>query len=211
MILQYLKDSGTLREREYRLFREALVLGVDAHDNGKDTQLPGYCTYSQIIANFRPILYDPPPKEEDVAFSHALDFALGHLKRLWKRYLYIQSCKEIVEESMKRKGHCLFFDTGVPWLELFFELGGVTHPAKFVIMPSGGHWNLRAIPPTYEDRMNVRLPLPEEWAGLLDQDLKKVSGIEGAVFCHKGRFISVWETREDAIKALNYVIAKEKT
>jgi len=55
--------------------------------------------------------------------------------------------------------------------------------------------------------MKVRTPLPQEWAGLLDEDLKRASGIRGAIFCHKGRFISVWETKEDVFKALDYVIS----
>ena len=54
--------------------------------------------------------------------------------------------------------------------------------------------------------MKVRLPQPKQWAGLLDEDLKRISGIPGAIFCHKGRFISVWETREDALKALEYTL-----
>jgi len=54
----------------------------------------------------------------------------------------------------------------------------------------------------------VRLPLPEEWAGLLEDDLKKASEIPGAIFCHKGRFISVWETKEDAFKALKYILRR---
>jgi uncharacterized UPF0160 family protein len=100
------------------------------------------------------------------------------------------------------------FDRGMPWLESFFELGGVNHPALFVIMPSGNHWKLRGIPPTYEERMKVRLPLPHEWAGLLDEELQRTSGIAGAIFCHKERFISVWETKEGALEALGYVLRK---
>ncbi len=57
--------------------------------------------------------------------------------------------------------------------------------------------------------MEVRLPLPEEWAGLHEEDLVKKSNIKGAIFCHKGRFVSIWETKEDAIKALNYIFKKE--
>ncbi len=75
-------------------------------------------------------------------------------------------------------------------------------------MPAGEHWKLRASPPDYEHRMNLRLALPQEWGGLLEEDLKKVSGIKGAVFCHKGRFTSVWETKEDALVALRYVLKK---
>ena len=84
------------------------------------------------------------------------------------------------------------------------------HPAKFVVMPSGEHWILRCIPPSFEDRMNVRTPLPKEWAGLLEANLAKVSGIPGGIFCHKGRFISVWETKEGALEALAYTLNKSK-
>ena len=77
-------------------------------------------------------------------------------------------------------------------------------------MPSGSHWKLRGIPPNIDDRMNVRLQLPKEWAGLLETDLKEKSQIPGAVFCHKGRFISVWETQKDAIKALEYTLAQSR-
>ena len=44
----------------------------------------------------------------------------------------------------------------------------------------------------------------------LEEELKKVSGIKGAIFCHKGRFISIWETKEDALKALHAALSKCK-
>ena len=87
-----------------------------------------------------------------------------------------------------------------------FLLGGQQHPARFVMMPNAQGWKLRGIPPNHEEEMSVRHPLPEEWAGLLDEELQKVSGIPGAIFCHKGRFISIWKTKEDAEKALNYTL-----
>jgi len=77
------------------------------------------------------------------------------------------------------------------------------------VMTSGGPWKLRGIPPNGEHRMQVRVPLPQEWAGLRDEELAKVSGIPGAIFCHKGRFISVWQTKEDAMKALEYMLRKQ--
>jgi len=77
-------------------------------------------------------------------------------------------------------------------------------------MPTGKQWKLRGIPPSYEKRMQVRLPLPKEWAGLIDDELKEKSQISGAIFCHKGQFISVWETKEDAIKACDYILKKTK-
>lgn len=216
MVLLYLKTSGILLPAEYDFFNHSLVMGVDAHDNGRDPLIPGHCSFSHVISNFTPVRHDCEPEEYNQAFHQALEFTLAHLKRLWERFKYIQSCREIVASCMAKYRDCLIFEQNLPWLEIFFELEGNQHPALFVIMPSGKHWKLRGIPPSYQDRMKVRVQQPKEWAGLLDEELKKVSGIPGAVFCHKGRFISVWETREDALKALEYTLqyissGKEKT
>ena len=206
MVLLYLKTSQTISPSEYDFLNHSLVMGVDAHDNGKDPLIPGYCSFSHVISNFTPIRHDANPAEQNQAFHHALKFTLEHLSRLRERFKSMQSCREIVASCMAKYRDCLIFDQNLPWLEIFFELEGHRHPALFVIMPSGNHWKLRGIPPSYQDRMKVRLPQPLQWAGLLDEDLKRVSGIPGAVFCHKGRFISVWETREDALKALEYTL-----
>lgn len=201
MVLEYLKNRGILKQNEYDFFNYSLVLGVDAHDNGKE--VPGCCTFSHVISNFNPIRHESEKEEQEKTFHQALDFSYGHLYRLWERFNYIQSCREIVASCMAKSKDCLIFDQNLPWLDIFFELEGTKHPALFVIMPSGDHWKLRGIPPNYEDKMKVRLAQPKAWAGLSNGELKKVSGIPGAIFCHKGRFISVWETREDALKALD--------
>lgn len=206
MVLQYLRDIGKINSEEYEFFNNSLIAGVDAYDNGADLQIPGICTYSHVVSNFTPITYEVSKEVQNAAFLEALDFAYGHLKRLWDRRQYVQSSKQIVSDIMAKNGPALIFDKNLPWMDSFFALNGEHHPALFVIMPSGPHWKLRGIPPNGQDRMKVRCPLPEEWAGLSDEDLKETSGIKGAIFCHKGRFISVWETRQDAIEALNYIL-----
>jgi len=206
MVLLYLKNEGILTEREHEFYHQTLVAGVDAHDNGRDPQLPGVNTYSHIISNFTPISYEATPEEQDAAFYRALEFAKGHLKRLLERYRYTRSTRRVVEEEMEKGRRHLFFERAMPWMDVFFEMGGVEHPALYVVMPSGKHWKLRGIPPNAKERMKVRRPLPQKWAGLLDEELRRASGIEGAIFCHKGRFISVWETKEDALRALELVM-----
>ncbi len=206
MVWQYLKDTNIVDAHIYDFFNRSLIWGVDAHDNGKLHLEAGSCSFSQVITNFVPPMYDAPESVQNSAFQQALDFALGHLTRLLERFSYIESCKEKVAASMKCNEKVLYFDEAMPWMEPFFDMGGEKHPALFVIMPSGGHWKLRGIPPSLEERMKVRVALPQEWAGLLNGDLKTVSGIPGAIFCHKGRFISVWETKEDVYKALDYVL-----
>lgn len=208
MILQYLADIKILNSRQRNFFDRCLVIGIDAHDNGRELHSPGVCTYSHVISNFNPIEHDATAAVQDTAFLSALTFALGHLTRMWERSQYTLSCREIVAKAMKKKGNYLLFEQNIPWLDAFFDLNGTDHPAQFLIMPAGPHWKLRGIPPSMDAKMKVRLPLPQEWAGLLAEDLQKISGIKGAVFCHKGRFVSVWETLEDTLKALDYVLSK---
>ena len=137
-----------------------------------------------------------------------MDFVLGYLKKMIEKYHYLEKCKKRVKEVMDVMNECLVFDQKMPWMEPYFSLGGEDHPAEFVIMPSGDHWKLRGVPPSYQRRMEVRRPLPEMWAGKLGEDLQRETKIEGAEFCHKGRFISVWKTKKDAMKALKIVLGK---
>ncbi len=208
MILKYLNYKDIITEAQYKFYNQSFVIGVDAIDNGKVKPVMGFASFSQVISNFTPIEYNSTSEEENKAFHKALDFVYFYLQQLKKRYLYHLDCRLVVEKKMQEHANdsCLVFEKSIAWLESFFELGGEQHPAQFVIMPSGKHWKLRGIPPSYEDRMSVRIPLPQEWAGLIDEDIKRISGISGAIFCHKGRFISVWETQEDAVQALEYTL-----
>jgi len=208
MVLLYLKNQGIISPHLYETFNRVLILGVDAHDNGRATLETGVTTFSHVVTNFLPIEYEVTPAEMQKAFFEALDFVLGHLERLKKRFAYTQACEGTVKRAMAQAREALIFDCPLPWMENFFELGGEHHPAQFVIMPSGSHWKLRGIPPNLHDRMKVRKPLPESWAGLHEEELRQVSGIPGAIFCHKGRFISIWETKEDAMKALRIAMKK---
>ena len=209
MILKYLRDESYIELAEYNHLNHFLVIGVDAHDNGKDLIPKGHCSFSHIISNFTPINYCCTKAEQTAAFMKALQFTCEHINRLLDRFRYVKSCREYVAAAMNNiyADRCLLFDRNMPWLDAFFELGGAESPAQFIIMPSGNHWKLRAIPPSMDQKMNVRNPLPKNWAGLIEDDLKKVSNIPGAVFCHKGRFISVWETKEAALQALHYTLS----
>lgn len=208
MVLQYLRDSGLIEHAVYDHLNRTLIMGVDAHDNGLAKSEVGVTTFSQVVSNFLPIEYDVSSQEMDKAFFVAVDFVLGHLNRFRARVAYTQACLTTVRDAMMAGTQALIFNEALPWIENFFELGGDLHPAQFVLMPSGDHWKLRGIPPSLAERMKVRKALPDSWAGLRDADLAQVTGLDGAIFCHKGRFISIWKTKEDAIKALHLALRK---
>lgn len=202
MVLLYLKEQKLLSPHLYDVFNNSLIRGVDAHDNGVAKMESGTTSFSQVVSNFLPIDQEAPPEEIEEAFQNALSFVLGHLQRLRARALYTLECQKMVSQVMQEGKEVLFFDASIPWIESFFELGGEHHPAQFIVMPSGKHWKVRGIPPSLSERMKVRKPLPAAWAGLQDKELVEATKIEGAIFCHKGRFISIWETKEAALEAL---------
>ena len=74
--------KGLIDEQIYDFFNRSLILGIDAHDIGRAIFQEGVGTFSHIIANFVPPTHDADPELIQKAFNEALDFALGHLRRL---------------------------------------------------------------------------------------------------------------------------------
>lgn len=206
MILEYLKETKVFSEEYAAYLHRTLVHGVDLIDTGAHKPEFGVCTFSGVIANFMPVSYESIDEELHQAFFEAVDFVYRFLVRSKERFDYMASCKEEVVKAMKAMQHCLVFDRPLSWLETFFEMDGERHPAEFVIMPAGKNWKLRGIPPSYADRMKVRVPMPKAWAGLMKDELNEVSKLSGGVFCHKERFISIWETKEAALKAWKMIV-----
>lgn len=204
MILHYLADKGYVSSEEYAFLNGALVHGVDEQDNGRFLSKDGFCSFSDIIKIYNPSEED---KGTDQDFLFALHFTIDLIGRLRDRFRYDQMCREIVRSAMDKSNHCLFFDRPLAWQENFFFLGGENHPASFVCFPTSDQWILRGIPPNLDRRMEVRIPFPEKWAGLLGDALVKASGIPGAIFCHKGLFLSVWDSKESCQEALQLVLA----
>ena len=80
----------------------------------------------------------------------------------------------------------------------------------FVVFPSNrGGYNVYAVPKeagSFENRKSF----PKEWAGLRDEKLQKITGVNSAAFCHIACFICTAKTKDDAIKLANLAIENEK-
>ncbi|HEY4493952.1 MAG TPA: MYG1 family protein [Candidatus Paceibacterota bacterium] len=99
----------------------------------------------------------------------------------------------------------IVFDRKYPWEEQIFKYS----EPLFVIFPrpSGGLWGAEAVPAelyTFQRRKSF----PEKWAGLRDLELQKITGVEDAVFCHRGRYMVVAGSKEGAIALANKALAE---
>lgn len=48
--------------------------------------------------------------------------------------------------------------------------------------------------------------LPEIWSGKRDEELEKITGVKGVVFCHNGRFMAVAKTKEAILELAKIAI-----
>lgn len=70
----------------------------------------------------------------------------------------------------------------------------------FVIFPSNrGGYCIQ--PQKKEYSMNYKCCFPEEWLGAEGEELQKLTGLTGAIFCHKSGFIMSTETMDEAVEA----------
>lgn len=184
------------------------VEGIDGDDNGVFPKIE--CPYKtktlpNIIKLFNPS-YDSSENESD-QFLKAVELA----KMIWEEeILYIRG-KVIAEEKINHwieespeDAKYLYLREYVPYEDAIFA-----HPKGeqflYVAYPSNrGGYAIKTISKSSEDKTSRKL-FPEEWAGLEDQDLEKVSGIEGLRFCHTGRFIVSCKTIEAMYQVLDKV------
>jgi len=109
-------------------------------------------------------------------------------------------------ENIDPNGRIIVFDQYAPWKEHLFELEqqlsvpAATQPL-YVVYPddTGGNWRVQAIPVSPES-FESRKALPEPWRGIRDEELSRLSGIEGCVFVHASGFIGGNKTKEGALE-----------
>ena len=83
-------------------------------------------------------------------------------------------------------------------------------PAEFselllVVSPNDneGSWQVVVVKDSqdsYTYHTQDKIKLPKDWAGLEDKELADVTGVEDAIFCHKGLFMCIARSKEGAIK-----------
>jgi len=200
MILDWLRDEDCVDEDVADALRAELVDYVDAVDNGRQTPAAGVPCFSSLVG-----MTTNGAVDMDARYLAAVAFAEHVVAGIRDGVLSVRRAREIVwaamDEAVAQGCRTLFLEDYVPWKRAYFERGGEDHPTDFVVFPAEGAWRIMAIPPQPGSFAN-KVPLPEAWAGLVDEDLSEVVGVAGARFCHKNRFIAVFATREGALEAM---------
>ncbi|MBA6378840.1 MULTISPECIES: MYG1 family protein [unclassified Colwellia] len=178
-----------------------LVSTIDAIDcgytEGSSKGINQGISLSQTISMFNPTW------QEDSHFDSCFDEAVEFATRILTRFIASEnggiSAKEIVAKAIENAEdpRVIVLDKYTPWKRTVHALSA---QALYMVYPSGsGPWRIQTVPVepgSFEDRKS----LPQAWAGLSDDALKAVTGIDDAMFCHNGLFIAGAETFESTMK-----------
>lgn len=114
-----------------------------------------------------------------------------------------QTVLEAYQNRSKETPQILVIDGYTPWKSHLHDLEeelGVAEEDKvlYVLFPGGDSWRVAAVSVSPSSFVS-RKALPEAWRGLRDEELSKVSGIDGCVFVHASGFIGGNKTKEGAL------------
>ncbi len=174
-----------------------LVSKIDAIDCGHVEGTYKGISLSQTIGMFNPTWQED--SHFDTCFDEAVDFASRVLTRFIASANGGISAKAIVAKAIDNAEdpRVIVLEKYTPWKRTVHTL---SEEALYVVYPSQtGQWRIQTVPVelgSFEDRKS----LPKQWAGLSDNELQEVTGIDDAMFCHNGLFIAGAESFEGTMK-----------
>ena len=174
-----------------------LVSTIDAIDCGHVEGVAQGISLSQTISMFNPTWQED--SHFDTCFDEAVEFASRVLARFIASASGGISAKTIVAAAIDNAedARVIVLEKYIPWKRTVHAL---SKEALYMVYPSStGQWRIQTVPVepgSFEDRKS----LPTPWAGLSDQALKDVTGIDDAMFCHNGLFIAGCESFESTMK-----------
>ena len=186
-----------------------IVQAVDALDNGKQITnfiIPDVREYNlqDIIDCYLPKTQDL--KDYDKNFSKLVEFAKFILtSEIKKAHFKVESSNKVIEMYQATKDkRIIFIDGQYSWKNV---LNKFPEPLFAIFQSPDGSWGIHAIRDdmnSFENRKN----LPQEWGGLEKEALRKVTGVEDAVFCHRNLFLAVAKSKEGIIQLAELALKK---
>ncbi|KVP17297.1 MYG1 family protein [Burkholderia ubonensis] len=176
-----------------------LIQHADAVDTGISVPGPSEFQLSGII-NTLNATWQEDGLGDDMRFADAVAVAGTVLCNLVRAVDAEHAAAEIVRAAETRaNGRILVLD--VARLPFDPVVCGEMPDVLFVVYPEskGQQIQVRVVPKELGS-FAARADLPEAWAGLRDDELALVTGVEDAVFCHNGRFICGARSTAGAIR-----------
>lgn len=208
----YLAASGisdTHIDALHASFDTSFVLPIDLTDNGAlSPSTAGQLstlTLPSLLETLKPSFDNTDPEADDRAFHHALSIARSFVEANIEKKAAKLRAEALVLEAIDAtgEGRVLELPLGMPFRPAIVK-AGADH-LLFVVHPRDKDWCVTGIRRA-DDGFELRADLPAAWGGLTDADLEAVSGVEGATFCHNGRFIAAAKSRAAALEMADIAV-----
>ena len=189
-------------EPVYTSLDESFVLPIDLLDNGAMSPAVAgplaVLTLPVLLETLKPVFDDPDPAALERAFGEALAIARSLLEARIAGSAAKLRAEDLVLQAISTAGEnrVLELPMGMPFRPAIMK-AGADH-LLFVVHPREKDWCLTGIRQS-DEGFEQRADLPAAWAGLTNGDLEAACGVEGASFCHNGRFIAAAKTRTAAL------------
>ncbi len=200
---EYLKKLNPVNiEDLWKAIDDHLVMQIDAIDNGifPDIKANYYLTDLDKVID----LFNKAWNEEidnDEQFLIACSVAEQIFNRLiLKENAHLEANIKVEEEINNVKDNMLILKDYMPYEEAMWQSKNPkANDIKVVIFPSNrGGWSIK--PRTIsKDSKELAYKFPDEYLGLHDEELARISKIKTARFVHSGGFLACTNTFEDAI------------
>ncbi len=201
----YLLASGLPEEHVeavHASFDESYVLPTDLVDNGAlnpSTAGPlAALTLPVLLETLKPVFDDTDPEATDRAFHQALALVRSLVEAKISGSAAKLRAEAMVTKAIAAVGQSRILELpfGMPFRSAIVK-AGADH-LLFVVHPRETDWCITTIR-VADEGFEVRADLPAAWAGLNNAALEAVCGVQGATFCHNGRFVAAAKTREAAL------------
>lgn len=189
-------------EAVHASFDESYVLPTDLVDNGAlnpSTAGPlAALTLPVLLETLKPVFDDTDPEATDRAFHQALALVRSLVEAKISGSAAKLRAEAMVTMAIAAAGESRILELpfGMPFRSAIVK-AGADH-LLFVVHPRETDWCITTIR-VADEGFEVRADLPAAWAGLNNAALEAVCGVQGATFCHNGRFVAAAKTREAAL------------
>lgn len=190
------------KDKLYQAIDENLIMQIDAIDNGLFPKIEAAYKLTDLdkIIDLFNKSWDEETDNDD-NFLDAVNIANLIFERILKKEIAkIKATKIVEKEIPKAKNGILILEEYLPYQDAIFNSENpIAKTIKIVIFPSNrGGYNIKPMPISKESKELI-VNFSEEYRGLHDEELSKISNIKTARFVHISGFLACTETLEDAL------------
>ena len=198
-----------------RSIDHSLVQYLDIVDTGQGDVSPGIFGLSSLIAQLNTHWLEEKGMDgkvkaqlQETRFREAIAITRKFLDHAISKKVAQISAVDTVRAAPRLVGGKVLHlqEGGMPWTRVVVD---EMPEVMFVIYPDsdGDQYQIKTVP-VEPGSFTARLDLPQSWAGLRDQELAAVTGVNDSVFCHLNLFIGGARSFDGSVRLAELALAE---